>query len=147
MVVCFTHGLFRIASLSSRKFAHSFPRSSFRRFWAVPRALRSERLSVRDQEGAKEQLRKCSNRRIGGFRGEQSSETRHLEVPDCCPKVKKDMVNMDRELANLKGQIRAKRPKAAPLAQMRLFHLPPKPAEQFPPSPKKRRIQMEEGDE
>jgi hypothetical protein len=38
------------------------------------------------------------------------------EVSDCCPKVKKDVTNLERELAKLKEEIRIMRPKADPLA-------------------------------
>jgi hypothetical protein len=38
------------------------------------------------------------------------------EVSNCCPKVKKDLTNMERELAKLKEEMRATRPKAEPLA-------------------------------
>jgi septal ring factor EnvC (AmiA/AmiB activator) len=38
------------------------------------------------------------------------------EVSDCCPKVKKDLTNLEREIAKLKEEMRTARPKAEPLA-------------------------------
>jgi hypothetical protein len=62
------------------------------------------------------------------------------EVLNCAPKVKRAFTNRERELAKVKEAMRATRLKPDPLA-------PPKLANQFPPSVKKGKIQVEEGRE
>jgi hypothetical protein len=51
------------------------------------------------------------------------------QLSDCCPKMKKDLTNLERELAKLKAEIRATRPKTGPLP-------PPAADVAVPPAPK-----------
>jgi prefoldin subunit 5 len=52
------------------------------------------------------------------------------QVSGCCPKVQKDLTNLEQELAKLKEEMRATRPKAEPLAHPADVTVPParKPA-------------------
>jgi hypothetical protein len=55
------------------------------------------------------------------------------QVSDCCPRLKKDLTNLEQELTKLKAEMRATKPAPVPPSTPP----PPKPARQFPPSMKR----------
>jgi chromosome segregation ATPase len=91
--------------------------------------LRAEAARLKQRIEALEQ----DNRRLSETNGVAKRDIG--QVSDCCPKVKKDLTDLQQELARLKEEMRATRPKAEPLAPPTANSaVPPAPHHRHPPN-------------